>query len=91
MNAENVNQEYRLLFHWIKSKIEAVVWGLSTIEKEFLSEVTLRLPDGRSSTVGEVVIDLLSQNSLQSLPFFGSSQQLKRDQSRIIDVPLEEP
>ena len=87
VNTENVNQEYRLLFHWIKSKIEAVVWGLSTIEKEFLSEVTLRLPNGQMSTVGEVVIDLMSRNSLQSLPFFGSSQeQSRRDQSKIIDV-----
>jgi len=25
VNTENINQEYRLLFHWIKSKIEAVV------------------------------------------------------------------
>ena len=87
VNAENINQEYRLLFHWIKLKIEAVVWGLSTIEKEFLSEVTLRLPDGRISTVGEVIIDLMSRNSLQSLPFFGSSQeQSKCDQSKVIDV-----
>ena len=90
VNVENVNQEYRLLFHWIKSKIEAVVWGLSTIEKEFLSEVMLRLPDGRSSTVGEVVIDLMSQNSLQSLPFFGQSQ-VERKESKIIDMPVEEP
>jgi hypothetical protein len=86
VNTENINQEYRLLFHWIKSKIEAVVWGLSTIEKEFLSEVTLHLPDGRTSTVGEVVIDLMSRNSLQSLPFFGSSQEQPRDQSKVIDV-----
>ena len=76
VNSENINQEYRLLFHWIKSKIEAVVWGLSTIEKEFLSEVRLRLPDGRETTVGEVVIDLMGHNNLNSLPFFEPKRKI---------------
>ena len=74
--SENINQEYRLLFHWIKSKIEAVVWGLSTIEKEFLSEVRLRLPDGRETTVGRVVLDLMGRNSLNSLPFYEPQRKL---------------
>ena len=74
VDAENINQEYRLLFHWIKSKIEAVVWGLSTIEKEFLSEVLMKLPNGQQSTVGDVVINLMSKDTLQSLPFYTSRQ-----------------
>ena len=74
VDTENINQEYRLLFHWIKSKIEAVVWGLSTIEKEFLSEVLMKLPNGQQSTVGEVVVDLMSKDTLQSLPFYSSRQ-----------------
>ena len=72
VDTENINQEYRLLFHWIKSKIEAVVWGLSTIEKEFLSEILMKLPNGQQSTVGDVVADLMSKDTLQSLPFYGS-------------------
>lgn len=71
VNTENLNQEYRLLYHWIKSKIEAVCWGLSTIEKEFLSEVTMKLPDGRTTSVGEIVLNLVGENRLQSLPFMG--------------------
>jgi hypothetical protein len=74
VDTENINQEYRLLFHWIKSKIEAVVWGLSTIEKEFLSEVLMKLPNGQQSTVGEVVVNLMSKDTLQSLPFYGFRQ-----------------
>jgi hypothetical protein len=86
-NTENINQEYRLLFHWIKSKIEAVVWGLSTIEKEFLSEVRLKLPGGRETTVGEVVIDLMGRNTLESLPFYNGQQQAQRvNDPKIIDV-----
>ena len=74
VDTENINQEYRLLFHWIKSKIEAVVWGLSTIEKEFLSEVLMKLPNGQQSTVGDVVVNLMSKDTLQSLPFYNSRQ-----------------
>ena len=86
--SENINQEYRLLFHWIKSKIEAVVWGLSTIEKEFLSEVTIQLADGRESSVGEVVLGLVTEDRLRSLPF--TEGQRKVDESRVIDVEKEE-
>ena len=74
VDSENINQEYRLLFHWIKSKIEAVVWGLSTIEKEFLSEILMKLPNGQQSTVGDVVVNLMSKDTLQSLPFYSSRQ-----------------
>jgi hypothetical protein len=87
VDTENINQEYRLLFHWIKSKIEAVVWGLSTIEKEFLSEIRFKLPDGRETTVGEVVIDLMGRNSLESLPFFDN--QSKHSQNVIDVTPTE--
>ncbi len=78
VDTENINQEYRLLFHWIKSKIEAVVWGLSTIEKEFLSEVLMKLPNGQQSTVGDVVVNLMSNDTLQSLPFYSSRQSEPR-------------
>jgi hypothetical protein len=84
VDTENINQEYRLLFHWIKSKIEAVVWGLSTIEKEFLSEVSMKLPNGQQSTVGDVVVNLMSKNTLESLPFYGSQQS--EVHRRVIDA-----
>jgi hypothetical protein len=74
IDTENINQKYRLLFHWIKSKIEAVVWDLSTIEKEFLSEVMMKLPNGQQSTVGDVVVNLMSKDTLQSLDFYTSQQ-----------------
>jgi hypothetical protein len=74
VDTENINQEYRLLFHWIKSKIEAVVWGLSTIEKEFFSEVLMKLPNGQQSAVGDVVVNLMSKDTLQSLPFYSTPQ-----------------
>jgi molecular chaperone DnaK (HSP70) len=58
VHTENKNQEWRLVFHWVKSKIEAVMWGLSTIEREFLSEVSLKLPDGSVTTIGERIQEI---------------------------------
>ena len=86
VDTENINQEYRLLFHWIKSKIEAVVWGLSTIEKEFLSEILMKLPNGQQSTVGDVVVNLMSKDTLQSLPFYSSRQSEVK--GRVIDAEV---
>ena len=67
VKTQNRNQAYRLLFYWIKSKLEAVVWGLSTIEKEFLSQVTVALPDG-STTVGEIMQGYIAKDALRALP-----------------------
>lgn len=71
---EDINQEYRLLFYWIKSKIEAVTWGLSTIESEFLSQVRIALPNGQSTTVGATVANLVAKDNLASLPYFGETK-----------------
>ncbi len=85
VKTSNINQEYRLLFHYIKSKIESVVWGLSTVEREFLSDISMTLPDGRNATVGEIVMTLVGEDRLQSLPFFDQKPQGKQEQ-RVIDV-----
>lgn len=87
VNTENINQEYRLLFYWIKSKLEAVMWGLSTIEKEFLSEVTMKLPDGKTTSVGEIVLGLVSEDRLQSLPFIDQKTvESNKPSKTIIDL-----
>lgn len=51
----NWAQSYRLLYHWLKAKIEAIAYGLTTVEKEFLSQVVVNLPDGGKSTIGDVL------------------------------------
>jgi hypothetical protein len=63
------------------------MWGLSTIEKEFLSNVTMKLPDGRTASVGEIVLDLVSEDRLQSLPFIDQkTTENKKSSKPIIDV-----
>jgi hypothetical protein len=59
----NVNLEataYRLLWHYLKNKLEAVRWGLESMEKEFLSHAVVSLPDGKQTTVGEHIQEVLS-------------------------------
>lgn len=63
----NRNQAYRLLFYWIKSKLESVIFGLSTIEQEFLSQITVALPDG-STTVGDIMQEYIARDALKALP-----------------------
>jgi len=55
--APNWAQSYRLLYHWLKAKIEAIAYGLTTVEKEFLSQVVVQLPSGQSRTVSELLAD----------------------------------
>lgn len=69
----NPNQEYRLLFYWLKSKIEAVMWGLTSLEREFLSNIVARLPDGRETSIGDMATQAIANNSLPSLPFYGNT------------------
>jgi hypothetical protein len=52
-----------------------------------LSEVTIQLADGRQSSVGEVVLGLVTEDRLRSLPFMES--QRKVDKSKVIDVQKE--
>lgn len=55
--APNWAQSYRLLFHWLKAKIEAIAYGLTTVEQEFLAQVVTTLPSGEQATIGEILLD----------------------------------
>jgi hypothetical protein len=48
-------QSYRLLWHYLKNKLDAVQWGMETMEKEFLSHAVVSLPDGSTTTIGEKI------------------------------------
>jgi hypothetical protein len=64
MKTERINvtldaTAYRLLWHYLKNKLEAVKWGLESMEKEFLSHAVVSLPNGGTTTVGERIDDVL--------------------------------
>lgn len=54
--APNWAQSMRLLYWWLKSKLEAVAYGMTTAEQEFLSQVMTALPTGERGTIGEFVL-----------------------------------
>ena len=51
----NWAQSMRLLFHWIKAKLEAVSFGLNSVEKEFLSDIVTTLPNGTRMTIWDMI------------------------------------
>lgn len=51
----NWAQSLRLTFYWLKSKLEAVKFGLVEFEPEFLANVVVELPSGQQSTVYEAL------------------------------------
>lgn len=64
MKVQNEAVSMRLLFHWLKSKLEAVSWGLVSAEKEFLSNIMMRLPEGET-TVGERLESMIHEGNLE--------------------------
>ena len=60
----NWAQSMRLLFHWIKAKLEAVSFGLNSVEKEFLSDIVTTLPDGSKMTVWDMISKQMEKNGL---------------------------
>lgn len=57
---------YRLLLWYLKAKLEAVEYGLISLEKEFMSHISLALPEG-TTTVGEVITKAIETGSLERL------------------------
>ena len=49
--APNWAQSFRLLYWYLKTKLEAIAYGLTTVEKEFLSDIVHKLPDGSTQTL----------------------------------------
>lgn len=53
--AANWGQTFRMLYWQLKAKLEAVAYGLTSVEKEFLSQVMVSLPSGETTTIGEAL------------------------------------
>ena len=60
----NWAQSMRLLFHWIKAKLEAVSFGLNSVEKEFLSDIVTTLPNGTRMTIWDMISKQMEKNDL---------------------------
>jgi tRNA nucleotidyltransferase (CCA-adding enzyme) len=60
----NWAQSMRLLYYWIKAKLEAVSFGLNSVEKEFLSDIVTTLPDGSRRTIWELISKEVEESKL---------------------------
>ena len=60
----NWAQSMRLLYYWIKAKLEAVSFGLNSVEKEFLSDIITTAPDGTRVTVWDLITEQIENSHL---------------------------
>ena len=60
-------QVYRALFHYLKNRFMAIEFGITTVEKEFLQELVLKLPNGSDATIKEILGERLEQLEYQDL------------------------
>lgn len=57
----NYKQSMRVMYWYVKSKLEAVAYGVKTFEKEFLDDIVYRLPDGREVKVGDLMLKQVAE------------------------------
>jgi hypothetical protein len=81
VNVRNDAVAYRLLFNYIKNKLEAIRVGMVTVENEFMAHIKFSLKDGTSTTLGQNFVQLMSGNRLQN----ALEYQEQREQPRIIN------
>ena len=54
----------RMVLWWLKTKLEAITYGLRSVEEEFLAEAVHRLESGEEVTVGEILIPRIFSGKL---------------------------
>ncbi len=63
-------QTYRFLYWWLKSKLEAVAYGLRSMEEEFLAEVVAHIegPHGEKveATIGDIFVPQIETGLLEA-------------------------
>lgn len=55
INTPNRNASMRLLYWYLKSRLEGIKFGLDDVFNAFMSRITNELPDGRTITLGEQI------------------------------------
>ena len=62
-------QSMRLMYYWMKSKLEAVLWGMRDFTEEFMGDVLVRTPDQGLQRISQLIIPQLEQNKVPALTF----------------------
>lgn len=56
------NQYYRALFYILKTKLEAVEFGIREFGQEFLGDLIYQLPNGKTATISEIISPQLEKS-----------------------------
>lgn len=65
VEAPNWPRAMRLLHAWLKTKLEAIAFGLTEVEEEFLAQMVVRDVHGQETTVGELAIPAIESGGGQ--------------------------
>lgn len=49
----------RLLYAWLKTKLESIAFGLTEVEEEFMAQMLVRDATGQEDTVGHLVLPVI--------------------------------
>ena len=80
---DNPRQAHRQLYYWVKSQLEAIVFGIVNVQDVFLAHFEVMLEDGSVATVGEIVAPQLGKVG-------GVKLLLEPEEKDIIDAEWEE-
>jgi hypothetical protein len=88
INARNDAVAYRLLFNYIKNKLEAIRVGMVSVENEFMAHIKFSLRNGTSTTLGKNFVQLMTGNKLQNALEYQEHREPPRDvtNEKVIDV-----
>jgi len=86
VDAPNWAQSYRLLYNYLKTKLEAVAFGLRDVEEEFLADILVRGPDGREATVKELVDQQIDAGQIRPMLPGGAEPTVARKHGEVVDA-----
>ena len=59
--------EMRVLWWWLKSKLDAVYFNLESMEQAMMSQIMIPLPNGETTTVGALISKAIKTDAVQAL------------------------
>jgi hypothetical protein len=74
VEAPNWPQSIRLLYWWLKLKLEAVAYGLREVQTEFMGDILVKLPGGTETTMAKAMA--------KELPFSKGTEALQLGQGK---------
>ena len=79
---------WRLVFWYLKNKLDAVKYGLSTLEQELMPQILTSLPDGSETTVGQIIEKAIAEDRLAKLP---APDETETPERKVVEVEYKEP